>query len=60
LKELLREEILLKLLTADISEHRAINFNAWAELLTALSNHLFTLGWIIDDISILVGEIVFC
>ena len=46
-------------LAADVREHRAIDFNAWAEHLAAFLDHVLALRGIIDDIAIFVRQIVF-
>ncbi len=45
--------------TADVWQHAAIDLDAGAEHLAAFLNHLLALHRIIDDITVLEGQLVF-
>jgi len=49
----------LDFLAADVREHSAIDLHAWAEHLAALLNHFLPLQWVVDDITVLKGQVVF-
>lgn len=53
------EEVGFDFFAADIGEHMTVDFDAWAQHLTAFFNHLLPLGRFIDDVSIFVRKIIF-
>jgi hypothetical protein len=59
LHEALRKHVGLNFFTADIWKHVAIDFHAGAEHLAALFDHFLALDWVIDDIAVFKGQIVF-
>jgi len=59
LHEIIGDQISFDFLATDVRQHFAVNLDAGAEHLTAFFDHFLALGGLVDDISILVGEIVF-
>src|ERR1700690_3243812 len=46
-------------LAADVCQHFSIHFDAWGKLLAAFLDHLQTLTWIVPDVPVLKGKVVF-
>lgn len=51
-------EIRLHFVTADVSEHAAIDLHAGAEHLAAFFDHLLTLERVVDDVAVFKGQII--
>ena len=56
--ELICEQKSFDFFTTDIRQHPAIDFNAGAEHLAALFDHLLALGGVVDDIAIFERQII--
>ena len=59
LDQTLGKHVNFDLLAADIGQHVAVDFDAWAEHLAALLNHLLALQGIVDNVAIFERQIVF-
>lgn len=59
LHEPLGQHIRFHFLAADVRQHVAVDFHAWAQHLAAFLDHLLALHRIIDDVAVLVRQIVF-
>lgn len=58
LHQIVREQKGLDLIAADIRQHLAIDLHARAQHLAAFFDHLLTLGWVVDNVPVLIREII--
>jgi hypothetical protein len=54
-----REHVGFDFLAADVGKHVAVDLDAGAHHLAALVDHFLTLQWIIDDVAVFEGQVVF-